>query len=80
MEKTQEEIVKEIRNRTSSIENAINKLKKQLLLLSELRNREMLDAVLGTIDLRDVVIPEFKMELDDEIEGFVDDEDDVEEV
>ena len=76
----QEEIVKEIRNRTSSIENAINKLKKQLLLLSELRNREMLDAVLGTIDLRDVVIPEFKMELDDEIEGFVDDEDDVEEV
>ena len=36
--------------------------------------------VLGTIDLRDVVIPEFKMELDYEIEDFVEDEDDVEEV
>ena len=71
----QETLVSEIKNKTSSIEEAIQKLKIQLKLLVELKNREMLDAVLGNVDLRNFVVPEYSFDIEEEIDDFDDESD-----
>ena len=51
----QKRLVKEIAVRTASIETAIENQKKQITILTELRNRIMLDVVTGQVDVRDGV-------------------------
>lgn len=68
----QEALVTEIKNRTASIEEAIQKSKRQLKLLSELKNREMLDAVLGKVDLRDFIVSEYSIDIEEETDDFLD--------
>lgn len=53
-------LVKEIADRTVSIETAIENQKKQIKILTELRNRIMLDVVTGQADVRDEFIPEYE--------------------
>ena len=76
----QKRLVKEISTRTASIETAIENQKKQIAILTELRNRIMLDVVTGQVDVRDEIIPEYEKSESFEDEGFADETvDDVEE-
>lgn len=68
----QKRLVKEIATRTASIETAIENQKKQITILTELRDRIMLDVVTGQVDVRDEIIPEYEKSESFEDEGFED--------
>lgn len=55
----QKRLIEEIIKRTASIEKAIESQKKQITILTELRNRIMFDVVTGKVDVRDEDIPEY---------------------
>jgi len=65
----QREIVEYIDQSTKNIDIAICELEKQIELLREYRTRLISDVVTGQIDVRDVIIPDYKSEADDDIAG-----------
>lgn len=65
----QREIVEYIDQSTKNIDIAICELEKQIELLREYRTRLISDVVTGQIDVRDVIIPDYKLEADDDIAG-----------
>lgn len=75
----QQLLVERINNRTASIEATIENQKKQIAVLTELRNRIMLDVVTGQVDVRDEFIPVYEKSESFEDEVFDDDLDDTEE-
>lgn len=76
----QQSLVNEISSKTASIESTIENQKKQIAILTELRNRIMLDVVTGQVDVRDEFIPEYEKSDAFEDENFEDDtSDDAEE-
>lgn len=75
----QQLLVERINNKTASIEATIENQKKQIAILTELRNRIMLDVVTGQVDVRDEFIPVYEKSESFEDEVFDDDLDDTEE-
>lgn len=64
----QQRLINEINENTASIEMTVRKLNHQLKLFVELRNKTMLDAVLGVVDLSNIEIPQYNYCLDIEKE------------
>lgn len=74
----QKQIVVYIREEAEKIEKSINKIKKQIDLIIEYRNRLILDVVTGKIDVRDIVVSDIVVDediIEMEVDELIKDED-----
>lgn len=69
----QDEIVRQIKEKTAMIDKMILAIEKQIALLKEYRTRLISDVVTGQIDVRGVEIPDYTPEKDNAMDGEMND-------